>query len=154
VFESEKRSSLYKLGSISEHNPCGIFKLGLIGAQPLIAKLKHLSIVEYIFLNFELKKLRNQVKFHLQKSIWGFESSTKSYGQISEKGWNEFFFYIFKHPLWNLSITSSWRLKDLNEFLEMKFILIPQLFLAQSLKKNSTMLNVVWNSTCNTISMF
>jgi len=49
------------------------------------------------------------------------------------------FFFIFKHPLWILSITFDWRLEIANEFLEMKCIFILQLFLFQRLKKNITM---------------
>jgi len=71
----------------SEHNPCGICKL-LIGAQPLIVKLKHkscvrstilrphLSIVKYFFWkNFELKQVEESNKISFAKirlSFWIF----------------------------------------------------------------------------------
>jgi len=58
--------------------------------------------------------------------------------------------------LWNLPITFESRHEIWNGFLEMKLSLNTQLFLVESFLKKITLLclNAVWNSICNTISMF
>jgi hypothetical protein len=63
---------------------------------------------------------------------------------------------IFKHPLWNLSITFRWSVKTSKLFLEMKLSLIPQFFLYQSFLKKDTLLclNEIWNLFLNTFSAF
>jgi len=62
----------------------------------------------------------------------------------------------FQPPLWILSITFCWRNEISNGFLEMKSWLILHIYLVQSFWRKYILLclNVVWNSTSNTISTY
>jgi len=74
------------------------------------------------------KKLKKQVKFHLQKSVWYIKPPIKSYGQISKRTFENVKKMALPTLLWNLSITFDWRLEISKGFLEMKFNLIFQLW--------------------------
>jgi len=59
--------------------------------------------------------VRNQTKFHLQKSFWYFKSLIKIYGKILEKGWKGHFLLLFKtsplkfvHKFW----LEAWNVKQ------------------------------------------
>jgi len=52
--------------------------------------------------------VKNLANFHLQKFIWNFKNPIQNSGQILEN-WKvrNIFFYIFKYPLWILSIMEA-----------------------------------------------
>jgi len=78
-----------------------------------------------------------KLNFIFKKTGWGFKSPIKSYGQFSKRVWKgHFLCHFFKGLLWILSITLFWRLKVTKVFVGMRFSLISQFFLVQSLKKS------------------
>jgi len=100
--------------------------------------------------------VKNQSKFHLQKSFWDFNPPIESYWQNSERMFEKCKKNPFQPPLWILSITFCWWIEISNGFQEMKAWLIFHINVIQFFLKKVILLclNKVWNSTSNTIYTF
>jgi len=70
--------------------------------------------------------------------------------------WKEHFWDIFKHPLWNLSITFDWRIEIWNVFLVMKSNLILLFLFSSNYFEKVIILCLyeVWNFTLNIFPLF
>jgi len=100
--------------------------------------------------------VKNQSNFHLQKLVWDFEPSIKSYGQISKMGWKGRFLLHFQTS--SLDFVHKFLFGDLKTHSGLKRWKFSWFFTLTQFKtfwKSIVLcLNEVWNSTLKTILAF